>query len=114
MWKVWVACILAAVAAGMCVVMGWLSQARITVILYRLLIAAAVSFSAAYGMCFALEKYLVPRFLAEAGKAGSAEDGEAPSESVPVSDEEAAAEAKEEAFTPLTADDLTRVSPPEQ
>ena len=112
MWKIWVALGLAAVVAVVSALTGWINQARVTVILYRMLVAVFVSFCAGYGLCFLTQRYLAPRFLAQAGN-GGADEAEASSESVDAS-AGAAAEENAEPFTPLTADDLTRVSPPEQ
>lgn len=106
MWKIWVALGLATIASVMSISMGWINQARAAVILYRMLVAFAVSFCAGYAACFAAEKHLVPLLLAkrESGETAQAQEAH----------EEPSAQVKEEGFTPLTADDLTRVSPPEQ
>lgn len=112
MWKIWVALGLAAVASVMSIVMGWINQARVAAILYRMLVAVFVSFCAGYGMCFLAQRYLAPRFLAQAAERG-ASGNETPADGSDASGE-AAAEERAESFTPLTADDLTRVSPPEQ
>lgn len=111
MWKIWVALGLAAIASVMSIAMGWINQARVAVILYRMLVAFAVSFCAGYAACFVAERYLVPRLLAR--REGEGDEGEAEEEERQTR-AEPSAQAEEEGFTPLTADDLTRVSPPEQ
>lgn len=113
MLKLWLAVGIAAVAALITIVMGITNQSRFMVTFFRAIFAGVFFGCIGYALAVFFERIGLPYLLA---KEGSPEDGpltdKVENEEEEIVEERLDGKQEEAEFSPLTADSLSRVSPP--
>lgn len=115
MWKIWLAIGVGGTVGVITIFTGIMNQARLAVILYRAIISIVLMGGISFALALLGEKFLLP-YLLHTGPSlnnETAKEAEAKNSEEQAAGEEEVTEEKEQAeFSPFTAENLNRVSPP--
>lgn len=117
MWKIWLAIGAGGIVAIVTVLMGIINQARFAVILYRAVVSIALIGGGTFCMAVLGERFLLPYLLHQdvsltnVDVAEKQKESRGDTEDQDIENEESL-DQKQAEFSPFTAENLNRVSPP--